>query len=55
MIPALKKKLIKQKQVAISYEFIDKQTEDNENLNKAFDILFEEVLKENCDLTTMDN
>ncbi|MBT4209586.1 MAG: hypothetical protein HOE19_01580 [Candidatus Komeilibacteria bacterium] len=45
----------KKKEPLITYQFVDKELENSDKLNRAFDILFEEVLKEKDDLTTMDN
>ncbi len=42
----------------ITYQYADNNLENNDKLNRAFDILFEEVLRrrrENMDLTTTDN
>jgi len=35
----------KSKQLLINYQFIGNKLESNDKLNRAFDILFEEVLK----------
>lgn len=43
------------KEPQITYQFVDKERENSDKLNRAFDILFEEVLKEMDYLTTMDN
>lgn len=39
----------------ITYKFVGIKSENDERLNRAFDILFEETLKENNNLTTIDN
>jgi len=50
-------KIKRQNEPLVTYQFIGKESDDNERLNRAFDILFEEVLKrrKNKDLTTNDN
>ncbi len=48
-------KSTKKKEPQITYQFVDKELENSDKLNRAFDILFEEVLKERDDLTTRDN
>ena len=50
-----KLKNTKQKQPQVTYQFVDDESENNDGLNRAFDILFEEVLKETGDLTAIDN
>jgi len=45
----------KKKEPQITYQFIDKELENSDKLNRAFDILFEEVLKEKDNLTIRDN
>lgn len=43
----------KRSQPCVSYQLAE--PENLERLNNAFDILFEETLKQNSDLTAMDN
>lgn len=57
MTLGFKPKYTRQTQPLITYQYIDKELENNEKerLNGAFDILFEEVLREKVNLTTMDS
>ena len=48
-----KNKVREQIQPSINYQFAE--AADSSQLNKAFDILFEETLKKNGDLTSYDN
>jgi hypothetical protein len=45
----------KQDQPQVSYQYAGRVTDDSDYLNYAFDMLFEEIMKQNNLLTTNDN
>ena len=42
-------------QPQVSYQCLDGEANDDDRLNSAFDILFNEIAKQNNDLTAIDN